>query len=202
MDIEQLSLDEIEEMNEHAYDATTDREGPYDFSGLREFLFTVRAQVEDAQILDIGCGTGSISHHLSSESYVGIDISGKTIEMAQDLHPDHDFRKMSFRKMDFPDNTFAGVIAIASIQHEARRNTVNVLREVLRVMTPRGLLFMVLHEGDEELLIPDKQDKGVTAFLSLWNEADIKEALSQAGFVDIDLESTWHDLRCVACKPE
>ena len=41
--------------------------------------------------LEVGCGTGSLSRFFEPQAYVGIDLDSKRINLARDLHPQHEF---------------------------------------------------------------------------------------------------------------
>lgn len=94
------------------------------------------------RILDCGCGTGIYSNFFPSHSYVGVDISPIYIERAQACFPEHRFRVMDATQLEFPDNSFDAVIVSGVIHHLDRATTQRVLKEISRVLDPKGKLLV------------------------------------------------------------
>src|SRR3954467_14276992 len=71
-------------------------------------------------ILDAGCGPGRTTAILAERaassgadlsSVVGLDLSSGMIAVARRDHPELDFRVGSMTALDFPDETFGGVVS-------------------------------------------------------------------------------------------
>ena len=99
----------------------------------------------DAQILDVGCGPGTISADLADRvpegSVTGIDAAPGIIEQAREAIGER--RNLSFTTgdvyaLDFPDDTFDVVHAHQVLQHLGE--PVRALREMARVARPGGLV--------------------------------------------------------------
>ena len=58
----------------------------------------------DQSILDIGTGTGNLLSFLDPEKGVGVDFSGKMIELAKELHPNFDFIQMDAVEFKLKEN--------------------------------------------------------------------------------------------------
>ncbi len=100
-----------------------------------------------SQLLDVGCGPGTISAELSLLTPQGgvtaIDLSDEVIEIARRSHPLEDYPNLNFDsgdvyRMKYPDNTFDIVYAHQVLQHLA--NPVEALVEMRRVLKPNGIL--------------------------------------------------------------
>ena len=101
----------------------------------------------DMWLLDVGCGPGSITRglaeHLSAGKVVGLDLSRDTLEGAR-----HDaaarrlqnlrYEEGSVYELPFPEGSFDVAYAHQVLQH--LREPGAALREMLRVLTPRGLV--------------------------------------------------------------
>lgn len=82
---------------------------------------------KDKKILDFGCGNGRLLEILKNKNinYVGVDVSMKLIDLAQNkLQSKKWFRDVrflklehDFRKLGFPDNYFDTVYSIAVFHH-------------------------------------------------------------------------------------
>ncbi|OGN64803.1 MAG: hypothetical protein A3E80_04900 [Chlamydiae bacterium RIFCSPHIGHO2_12_FULL_49_9] len=73
------------------------------------------------QILEIGCGSGLIYQQLSSlipgQSYTGVDISEKMLEIATQRFPEAHFMKEDLYGLSFPDNSFEITAAFEVFGH-------------------------------------------------------------------------------------
>lgn len=101
--------------------------------------------------LDAGCGGGRYSIALAllgAKEVFAIDISKGSLEDAErraaDLNIDNiKFRAASVEKLPFGDNSFDAVIFSGLLHHLARPHA--GMREVSRVLKPRGLLYLLVY---------------------------------------------------------
>src|SRR3954468_3662489 len=72
------------------------------------------------KILDVGSGTARYVRRFVDRglSYVGIDLSQKMVEIARAANPDQHFEVMSFRQLDFADETFDGIWCCCALGQE------------------------------------------------------------------------------------
>lgn len=94
--------------------------------------------------LDLGCGVGRITQALANhfDKVVGVDISEAMIAQALTLNR-HGERCQYFSGdlSRFDDNTFDLAFSLYVIQHVPRSMQGKVLRELVRVLKPEGLLI-------------------------------------------------------------
>lgn len=98
---------------------------------------------DDDRFLDVGCGPGAAVDHAaaSGAEVAGVDPSPAMVARASRRVPEADIRVGSAEAIPFPDAMFTVVINIASFHHWADRDA--GLREILRVLSPRGRLHVV-----------------------------------------------------------
>lgn len=127
------------------------------FSSAREkpwkefyFLFDQFLSPGD-KILDIGCGNGRFFELCQGQvSYFGIDNSEELIKIAQIRYPKGKYPEANFQLADalqlpFSDNYFDKVYSLAVLQHiPSQEFRQQFLKEVRRVLRPRGLLFLTV----------------------------------------------------------
>lgn len=107
-------------------------------------------QAAGRPILDAGCGPGRTTALLAARaSVIGLDLSPGMIEVARRDHPELDFRVGSMTALDFPDETFGGVVSWWSIIHLPRDVVPVAFAEFHRVLAPGGVLLMGFHVGEE-----------------------------------------------------
>jgi SAM-dependent methyltransferase len=105
------------------------------------------ALVPGANVLDVGCGPGTITVDIAERvapgRVVGMDSSDEIVEQAAALAKERGLTNVEFvvgnaYALDFPNETFDVVHAHQVLQHVAR--PVDVLREMRRVRTADGVV--------------------------------------------------------------
>jgi len=99
----------------------------------------IKKEDKDIRILELGCGRGRLSRDLMNEGYKNltlIDIDNYTEGLGVDL------KDLSFEKLDYADNKFDLVLAIAIIEH--LENPFLLYREVHRVLKPGGKFIIAI----------------------------------------------------------
>lgn len=118
-----------------------------DRTASREAAFLLPHLRAGMQVLDVGCGPGSITIGLAEAvapgQVVGIDIQPATVERARDLAAKRGVNNVRFETADiyalpFPDHTFDAVFANAALMH--LREPMRALVELRRVLRPGGIV--------------------------------------------------------------
>ena len=114
--------------NKHGFVAEYDRE-----------LLSCVLENPDQSILDLGCGTGTLTHALleKSASVTGLDSSPEMIAKSRQLYPGMDFRVLDARLMPWR-NRFDIVFSNAALHWIPDHGT--LLNAVSRVLKPQGKL--------------------------------------------------------------
>jgi ubiquinone/menaquinone biosynthesis C-methylase UbiE len=103
------------------------------------------------RVLDIGVGVGRTTPVVSTlaGSYIAADYSAQMIQTFRSKFPGVKCLQADARKLDFPDGSFDFVLfafnGIDSVVHEDR---ILILREINRVLTPKGLFVFSSHNRD------------------------------------------------------
>ena len=102
-------------------------------------------QCNPTEILDVGCGTGSLTfmlaNHFTSANIIGADISEELLEHARSLRGEHlsvRFVKADASVLPFADRSFD--LTVASLVLNFVPAPKETLREMVRVTRPRGLI--------------------------------------------------------------
>jgi len=116
----------------------------------KELEFINNYAASGNRILDYGCGNGRLLELFSAKTidYIGLDISGKMVNMAKGMHSDPmvKFRKItSFDSLTFPGNYFNAVYSIAVFHHlPSKALRQKVARELYRVTAPGGFIIVTV----------------------------------------------------------
>jgi len=117
---------------------------------------------ENAKILDVGCGSGTLAHFWKEQGYdvTGLDISDKSLEITSNKGV-YCVKGDVTKKLPFDDNTFDLVYSDGLLEHFV--NPKPILEEIFRVskryvltMVPRISLYNWAHNL---LLRPPKEYK-------------------------------------------
>lgn len=114
------------------------------------FAAAVRAEGDEARVLDAGCGTGRMSRYLADRGCAveGVDLSPGMVQMARRDHPDLSFSVASLTELPFADDSFAGVMVRYSAIHTPPEGQLRIFAEVARVLRPGGHFLIGLQSGE------------------------------------------------------
>ncbi|MBL8611488.1 MAG: class I SAM-dependent methyltransferase [Myxococcales bacterium] len=113
-----------------------------DFLRLRDVALHALAPAPGMKLLDIGCANGPTMVYcgLQGATVFGVDLDPKHVATANEFMRRYKVKGEAIcadaSKLDFPDNTFDGVIASDFVEHITDDVKVAVLSEVRRVLKP------------------------------------------------------------------
>ena len=103
----------------------------------------------DAEILDVGCGSGwaarLMAEHASQGRVIGIDVADEMVRVAKEQSSNHkniDYRVASAEDLPFAADTFSHAFSMESIYYYA--DVEKAVREIARVLKPGGLFVTVV----------------------------------------------------------
>ncbi len=133
---------------------------------------------------DLGCGPGQIARYLHSRGVQarGVDLSPAMVQRARALNSGIEFVQGDMRSLPIEDGTFGGIAAFYSIIHIPRREVVEVLHELKRVLQPGGLLLLAFHIGDEVVHLDEWWGRRVSVDFVFFRPDEMKSWLTEAGF--------------------
>ena len=172
------------------------------FKSTKELVKVAEIKPNDF-VLDLACGTGTvsreISHHLGNLGrLVGIDISGVALFIAR--------RTVQFQNVDFVEMdaeniglhvNFDKIVCQYALMFFPDTN--NVLKSIKRIMKKGGKLAIAVHGTQEGVPyfssimkpilqhIPDIRTNGTPTVHRFGNPEDLQKEISKAGFSDIQI---------------
>lgn len=163
---------------------------------------------EAHEVLDVGCGPGSISlgmARVASSGHVhAVDFGESQIAAARTRAIEAGitnvtFRKVSCYELPFEDESFDRVFCHALLEHLA--HPVDALREFTRVLKPGGISGICSPDFDATLLTPPSEElsNALNAYADLqeFNGGDLRigkklgNYLADAGFGDVSLNARY-----------
>ena len=158
-------------------------EKPYD----RNLLDVFAGKFEPGSLIcDAGCGPSAQSgRYLAGKGMkvIGIDVSGRCVEMARKANPGLEFKCEDIAGTSFGDGALDGVIAFYSIIHTPKKFLGEIFREFWRVLKPGGRLLVAVKAGFGEGLLEELLGIKTEIYFSLFKERELAELFSGAGFV-------------------
>lgn len=131
-----------------------------DFSGLpHDFFLEAKAELMRGKIaahfgadrkpdgLDVGCGVGSFHPYVRAlfGRYCGADVSAKSIAQAKQQRRDVEYAAYDGVSLPYESNSFDFVSAICVLHHVPPADWKAFMREMRRLVRPRGLVCVIEH---------------------------------------------------------
>ena len=115
----------------------------------------------NSSILDIGCGNGKYLNYRNDLFMKGIDISANLVKICN--NKGFDVIKASMTNIPFPDNSFDGIICIASYHHlDNDLDRKKTLNEIYRILKDDGRVLIEVWSKEQ----PDKSNKNTHNFIN------------------------------------
>lgn len=155
---------------------------------IKEFSFMFKP---NSTIIDLGCGSGYITHFFKDRDFntIGIDFSSEMINIAKEKFPDTDFRVYDFLKISdyFDNNSVDGVIAIYSLYFVPRDGFSNFLQSLSNIMKDGGKFLFVTQAGNGEryVMTPLMEECNLNEkmYVNCYSKEDLEHLLEENNFV-------------------
>lgn len=126
-------------------------------------------EIKGKSILDIGCGGGRWSERLADKGAMvtGIDLGKEVIDRNNEILGDKcKFMGMSADNLSFPDETFDMAVTVTVLQHMPYAVQENAVKEIARVVKPRGKVLIIERVGCKALpyTFPNSEEEWIRKF--------------------------------------
>ena len=106
------------------------------------------------RVLDVACGTGALTRAVQSRTgpggqVIGLDPNPGMLAVANELGPAIEWRQGSAEAIPFPDGSFDVVVSQFGLMFF--RDRTQALREMLRVLAPKGRLVVAVWDDLESM---------------------------------------------------
>jgi 2-polyprenyl-3-methyl-5-hydroxy-6-metoxy-1,4-benzoquinol methylase len=120
-------------------------------------IHQLNLRISNRRALDFGCGVGRVTQALSKyfDNVDGVDIAPSMIELANTYNKYEDKVQYYINNKNsleiFKDNTYDFIYSVEVLQHMHPHYQQKYLRELLRILSPEGLLVFELPSEYESL---------------------------------------------------
>ena len=156
----------------------------------QEILHRFSQEIGDRRpVWDFGCGPGQTTKYLKDlgMEISELDLSGKILEQAKQIHPEIHFRKGNILNLEFDDNSIAGVVAFYAIVHFTEEQVESAFREIFRVLQPGGIFLLTYHVGEETIHLDEFLGKEIDIEFMYFTSDFIFRCLKNTGFEKIEI---------------
>ena len=114
-----------------------------------------------AIILDSGCGTGEKADYIYKKGFkvIGIDSSASAIAFAKKHFSGPKFFKKDCIRTGFKPNAFGAIVSIAVMHCFMKRERLEYIRELRRLLLPSGYLFVLVLSSDDTTKSREKENE-------------------------------------------
>ncbi|MFE1745677.1 class I SAM-dependent methyltransferase [Coleofasciculus sp. H7-2] len=142
----------------------------------------------NAQILDIGCGTGIYTRHIADLGYevVGVDSSGISIQNAKLLSPHNNatYKKINF--LHYPEEcVYDGILINSMFHHIQKADAFPFLLKCNSLLDKNGKILFIVRcypKSSESLVCECKYGKKTERIYSKYLEEELYQLISECGF--------------------
>jgi len=132
------------------------------------------------KILDLGCGSGDHAEYFSRQGLdvTCVDLSEEMIKLCKDKGLKTEL--MDIENLKFEDNSFDGILAIASLLHVPKIKIGRVVDDIYRILKDGGILYVGVKEGYGERFV----EKNGRRFFSFYQENELLEYFNKFELLD------------------
>jgi SAM-dependent methyltransferase len=140
-------LDSIDYYNRYAvpyYEETVDVDMTEVIEPFMELL------PENAEVLDLGCGSGRDTIVLEERGFYVTPMDGSE-EMCKlaEINTDQEVLQMTYDEMEF-DDVFDGIWACAALVHLTDDEMREIMKKLIQALKADGILYFSVHKGDRD----------------------------------------------------
>ena len=165
----------------------------------RNYQMLARGLKGSADILDIGCGEGTLEMLLAQEHsrIIGLDLSPTALHLASISSNQHTFVLADMQQLPFQANTFDAVVSSLTLQYLGANNWSPFLYEIRRVLRPNGRLVFS-HINPRHYNVADSELESIGVI----GHRKIRQLLHDYGFCDIKIRGTNIPLKTAGRIPD
>lgn len=156
----------------------------------RWLLDRVAVEVDDAPVVEVGCGPGQVTAWLAESGVTaqGLDLSPAMVAVARERHPDLTFEVGDLRQLMRPAGAsgWGAVLAWYSLIYLAESELPSAVGALARPLAPGGLLVVAMHAGAAVRHTGSWFEQEVDLEVVLHDPEVVRTAFATAGLIDVE----------------
>ena len=151
-------------------------------------FFCKAINVDNAEILEIGCGPGNISKYILSKrpdfKLLGIDYASNMISLAQQNVPNASFREMDCKEIRSIDKKFDGIVCGFCLPYLSSEECAQLISDANYLLNNDGILYLSFVEGDPSQSGYKTGSSGDRAYFYYHNLEELRSQIKKSGFTE------------------
>ncbi len=162
-------------------------------------------------ILDIGCGTGTLSEYIANKGFIvdAIDFSEEMLKIARNKIKNVNFFQMDMRNIE-TNKKYNGIMLAYSLFHITKQEVIKAIANYYNLLEDNGTMLIILQEGEGEQYVEENLEKGLKKFVNYYSFEEIENILNDNHFEIIEKMrkkplsefSLQNDKLVIICKKE
>lgn len=135
--------------------------------------------LDGRRILDLGSGPGRDSAYFLERGFdpLCLDISPEMVALCRDKGLNAEVGDLE--NLSFEDGSFNGVWAYTSLLHIPKRNFSEVLHNIGRILSAKGVFYIGMKKGNFEGFIKNDKYPSGERFFSLYGDRELRGLISE-----------------------
>ena len=151
----------------------------------------IKHLIKEANILDLGCGTGIPAAKMLSEAgfkVQGIDISSEMLKIAKIKAPLAQFKLMDIAEINFIPEKVDAIVAFFSFLMLRKSALIATINKLNKIILNKGYLLLSMIEGDVDYVETNFLEKTTVRF-SAYQKEELIEILEYANFKILEVKT-------------
>ncbi len=144
-------------------------------------------EMNNGKILDIGCGTGTLSEYIANKGFSvdAIDFSEEMLKIAKGKIKNVNFIQMDMRNINI-DEKYNGIMLAYSLFHISKKEVKEVIPKYYNLLKENGTMLIILQEGEGEKYVDENLEIGLKKFVNYYSFEEIEKILKDNHFEIIE----------------
>lgn len=155
-------------------------------------LFCGSITKKNADILEIACGPGNITHYLLEKrpdfKILGTDLAPNMLALAKINNPTAEFKIMDGRDMSTLGQKYDGVMCGFCLPYLSKAEAIKLISDAAHLLHPAGVIYISTMEDDYSKSGLETSSAGNQIYMHYHEAGYLAEALRENGFEITDLQ--------------
>ena len=154
---------------------------------------------ENAEVLDLGCGSGRDTIVLEERGFYVTPMDGSE-EMCKlaEINTDQEVLQMTYDEMEF-DDVFDGIWACAALVHLTDDEMREIMKKLIQALKADGILYFSVHKGDRDGIYNGRYFRDYTRkelsdlmeefpeleLINMWTTQDVRSGKSDGQWLNV-----------------